>query len=554
VAEVPADRLTLGAVLRDTAGRWPDAEALLFPDAALTYRELGERSARVAKGLIAAGVAPGRHVGVLMNNSPEFLAAFFGAARAGALVVPVNARLKGAELAYVLRQADLEVLLTADDSVQLADHAGLVASVLPSLADAADARRLRLPEAPELRQVVTFGRPGPGRVPFGEFEAGGAGVGDAEVRAREDGARPGEPGVMLYTSGTTAAPKGCVLSHTAFLTPAADMARIRFRMRPGDRMFDPLPLFHLGAMTPMAGCVVGGAAFCGIRQFRADETVEFLIRLRPTLAYPVWETLWLQVVEHPRFREIDFSRLRDIHLVGVPERLRWYQARLPGTPLTSSYGTSEGAPATFTLPEDPEEARVETVGRLAPGVTLRVVDPETGRDLPPGQAGELVYRGPMVFDGYYRDPEGTAAMKDAEGWLHSGDLGTVREDGRLVYQGRIKDMLKVGGENVAAAEVENLLIQHPAVSLAYVVGAPDRYYNEVPAAFIELRPGMSASERELIDFCKGRIATFKIPRYVRFVTEWPMSATKVQKVVLRQRLADELRALGITEAPRISAR
>jgi fatty-acyl-CoA synthase len=260
----------------------------------------------------------------------------------------------------------------------------------------------------------------------------------------------------------------------------------------------------------------------------------------------VWETIWLQVVEHPRFREIDFSRLRDIHLVGVPERLREYQARLPGTPLTSSYGTSEGAPATFSLPGDPEEARVNTVGLPAPGVTLRVVDPETGADLPPGHSGELVYRGPMVFDGYYRDPEGTAAMMDAGGWLRSGDLGMLRDDGRLVYQGRIKDMLKVGGENVAAAEVENLLIQHPAVSLAYVVGAPDRYYNEVPAAFVELRPGMAAGEAELIDFCRGRIATFKVPRYVRFVTEWPMSATKIQKHALRESLLVEL---GLEQPP-----
>jgi fatty-acyl-CoA synthase len=554
LAEVAADRLTLGAVLRDAAERWPDEEALLFPDAGLSYGELGALSLRFARALVAAGVDPGRHVGVLMNNSPEMVAAFFGAARAGAVAVPVNGRLKGAELAYVLRQADLQVLVTADSSFQLVDHAGLVAEVLPSLAGAVDPSRLRLPEAPELRQVVSFGAPRPGLRPAAEFLDEGDAVDLEEVRRREDSALPSEPAVILYTSGTTAAPKGCVLSNTAFLTPCAEMARIRFLMRPGDRMFDPLPLFHLGAITPLGGCVVGGAAFCGVRHFRADETVDFLARIRPTLAYPVWETIWLQVLDHPRFPEVDLSRLRDIHLVGVPERLREYQASLPGTPLTSSYGTSEGAPATFSLPTDPEEVRLSTVGFPAPGVTLRVVDPETGLDLPAGRAGELVYRGPMVFQGYYRDPEGTAAIKDAEGWLHSGDLGMLREDGRVVYQGRIKDMLKVGGENVAAAEVENLLIQHSAVSLAYVVGAPDRYYTEVPAAFVELKPGASATEEELIEFCKGRIATFKIPRYVRFVSEWPMSATKVQKVVLRQRLKDELEAKGITAAPRLSAR
>lgn len=401
---------------------------------------------------------------------------------------------------------------------------------------------------------MTFGQPRPGLLGAGDLLAGADGTLAAEVVRREEGVRPSDVAVILYTSGTTAAPKGCMLSNTAFLVPCADMARIRFGIRPGDRLFDPLPLFHLGAITPLGACVAGGGAFCGMRHFDAALEVDFLLRLRPTLAYPVWETIWVQVMDQPGFAGIDFSCLRDIHLVGVPERLREYQDRLPGTPLTTSYGTSEGAPATFTVPGDSEEVRLNTVGLPAPGVTLRVVDPEVGTDLPPGHSGEIIYRGPMVFDGYYRDPEGSAAMKDAEGWLHSGDLGMLRGDGRLVYQGRIKDMLKVGGENVAAAEVENLLIQHPSVSLAYVVGAPDRHCSEVPAAFVELKAGAQASEAELIDYCRGRIATFKIPRYVRFVTDWPMSATKVQKAVLRQRLREELEAAGISAAPRLSAR
>jgi fatty-acyl-CoA synthase len=544
---------TLGRLVAKISARYPEWDCAVFPEGTMTYAELGDRTLALARALIGAGVAPRDHVGILLNNSTDFVAAFLGPPRAGAVTVPVNARFKELELAHVFKTADLHVLFTSDDSVQATDHAGLVAAVLAELPKQ-DPYSLRLASAPSLRQVVSFGRPRPGMLSAQDFLAQASKIGVETVAQREAAATEEDIAVMLYTSGTTSFPKGCMLSNLAFLTPAVEMAELRFFLKPGERMFGPLPLFHLGAITPMTACVAGGATFCGLARFDPDAAVEFLKRIRPTVAYPVWETLWLQIQRHPQFHDIDLSMLRDIHLVGVPERLREYQAAMPMTRLTSSYGTSEGAPATFTVPSDDEESRINTVGTPAPGVQVRVIDQESGRDTPIGVSGEIVYRGPMVFSGYYNDRDASSSMVDSEGWLHSGDHGRLREDGRLVYLGRLKDMLKVGGENVAAAEVENLLIQHPAVHVAYVVGAPDAFYVEVPAAYVELKQDASVTEAELIEFCKGRISTFKIPRYVRFVTEWPMSATKVQKVVLRQWIKQDLERLGIREAPRVSSR
>jgi fatty-acyl-CoA synthase len=247
------------------------------------------------------------------------------------------------------------------------------------------------------------------------------------------------------------------------------------------------------------------------------------------------------VLDHERFDATAIS-MREIHLVGVPERLREFQRRLESALVTSSYGTSEAAHATWTTVDDPEERRLTTVGRVAPGTELRILDPGSGRELPPGTPGELVYRGFQQFEGYYADPEGTAAAVDPEGWLHSGDGGAIDADGYVTYLGRIKDMLKVGGENVAAAEIESLLLRHPAVSIVQVVAAPDPKYSEVPAAYVELHERAAATAEELIAFCRGQIASFKLPRYVRFVRqgEWPMSATKIQKAVLRERIRAEL--------------
>jgi fatty-acyl-CoA synthase len=238
----------------------------------------------------------------------------------------------------------------------------------------------------------------------------------------------------------------------------------------------------------------------------------------------------------------------------LPEIRVWMQERFPVVPQISAFGgTEHGGFVSLGRVDDPLEARLNTSGRPFARTEVRIVDSETGEVTPTGAAGELLVRGPSRFVGYHNEPELTAAAIDDDGWYHSGDLGRLDEDGRVSFVGRLKDMLKVGGENVAAAEIETFLLTHPAVEIVQVVSAPDARYTEVAAAFVQLRAGQEATEEELIDFCRGRIATFKVPRYVRFVGEWPMSGTKIQKFRLREQIAAELEEAGITEAPRITS-
>jgi acyl-CoA synthetase (AMP-forming)/AMP-acid ligase II len=260
-----------------------------------------------------------------------------------------------------------------------------------------------------------------------------------------------------------------------------------------------------------------------------------------TFAYPCFPTITQAILHHPDF---DASRLANVRAVldtGPPEMLRDVGARWNGVPVLTSYGLTEaGGVIAFSHLHDPEEKRVTTGGRPLRGMEVRIADPETDDELPVGEVGQILVRGPGLFDGYHGDPAKTAETMRG-GWLHTGDLGAVDEDGRVAYRGRSKDMLKVGGENVAALEIEAFLQTHPAVKIAQVVGVPDPKYQEVPAAFVELAPGAAASEADLVAFCRGTIAGFKVPRHVRFVAEWPMSATKIQKHRLREQLLEELR-------------
>jgi fatty-acyl-CoA synthase len=297
-----------------------------------------------------------------------------------------------------------------------------------------------------------------------------------------------------------------------------------------------------------------GAKFCHAGHFEPGVALRMLEEERCTVIYPAFETIWLQVLDHPDFERHDLSSIRIIQSICVPERLMQLEARMPWAAQVSSYGATECASnLTLSLPDDPYEQRMNTLGRPLPGMEVKIVDPETGEERPRGVVGELCFKGYALFEGYYKEPELTAQSFDEDGFFHSQDLAKLTEDGRLIYAGRLKDMLKVGGENVSALEVEGYLVTHPKVNIAQVVAAPDARYGEVPAAFVEVKPGETLTEQELIDYCVGRIATYKVPRYVRTVTEWPMSGTKIQKFVLRERIAKELEEAGITEAPKIVA-
>ena len=444
--------------------------------------------------------------------------------RLGALPVPINVRFKAAELEYVIAKAGMTLVVTEPRWA-----GGLLE---PGVAGTA-------------RVVVGADEPA--------FAAGARVVEPGEVAAAQAALGPDDDALMLFTSGTTANPKGCVHRHLALVAEGERFAE-RLGLGPDDGLWTPLPFFHIGGIDVLAAAASAACTNLQLPHFEPGLALDQLAQ-GVTVAFSAFETIWLAVLNHERLAATDLSALRLVVNVAVPASLRAMQERLPSATQISCFGSTETAGfACLGTAEDTLEQRTTTSGRPLRDVEVRVVDPETGRELPSGEAGELVVRGPTRFRRYHEDPEATAATIDADGWYHSGDLGRKDTDGRVSFIGRLKDMLKVGGENVAAAEVEGFLVQHPAVEIVQVVGAPDARYVEVPAAFVQLRAGATCTEQELIDFCRGRIATFKVPRYVRFVSDWPMSGTKIQKFRLRELLTAELDAAGITEAPRISSR
>ena len=557
---------TVGELLDERGETVPDHEAVVFPGHRATYRDLTERARAVGRLLLRLGVEAGDRVGILLPASADLLAALFGAVTIGAVAVPVNARYRDEELRHVVVDSGMRVLVTTPPEPGEPDLLALVTTALALGPAPAPGDRwssdLDLADAPELRRIVVLtdgpvpsspATVGPGRVVVADLDAAAGEVREQDLEDRRQAVRVRDTATLVYTSGTTAAPKGAMLSHEALVRLAAGIAE-RMRLTPDDRIWTAIPLFHGGGITFALSATTAGAPFVHPGWFDPATTPAYLEAERITVALAAFETIWLPVLDRPDMPGRDLTRLRLVMVVGVPERLRAMAARTPQAVQVSCVAMTESS-AFLTLNhlDDPFEARVTTGGRPMPGMSCRVVDPETGRDLPPGRPGELLFRGPNTFDEYFRDPEGTAAAFDDRGWFHSGDVVVADDEGRLRFEGRLKDMLKVGGENVSAAEVENHLLRHPAVGIVAVVAAPDARYVEVPAAFVQIAPGAQVTERELVEFCLGRIATYRVPRYVRFVEEWPMSGTKIKKVELRRMIAEELAAAGITEAPRVVA-
>jgi fatty-acyl-CoA synthase len=543
---------TLADLLGQRALQHPDRDALVFPAERASYRDLAARAHHFARTLAGLGVRRGDRVGLLLPESVDLVALLFAAAKIGAIPVPVNARFKAHELAHVIGHSGMKILLTAPPESGAPDFLALLADTFGDLPHQ-PAPELTLRDAPELRRIVVLGG-APIAAPFtssADFEAVGDAVSDASIAAAEQSVRVRDTAVIVYTSGTTASPKGAMLSHEA-LVRLADGITGRLLLSPHDRVWTAIPLFHGGGITFALTCITAGCTLVHAGFFNPAATPAYLEDERVTVALAAFETIWMPVLGQPDFARLDLSRIRVVMVVGVPERLREMAARLPQAIHVSCVAMTESSAfLSLSRLDDPFEKRVTTGGHPMPGMECRVVDPETGLDIPAGRRGELLFRGPSTFDGYFRDPGLTGRVFDAEGWFHSGDLVTMDVGGRLTFISRLKDMLKVGGENVAAAEVEGFLLTHPAVAIVAVVAAPDDYYVEVPAAFVQLEPGASVTERELIEYCLGRIATYRVPRYVRFVAEWPMSGTKIKKHVLRDMIREELRRKGITEAPRL---
>lgn len=534
-----AEAITMGDLLRRTAERFPDNELLVFPERRVTYREFTDRVDTLARALRSTGIEPGDHVGIVGPNSIEYMVIVFAATSLGAVAVPVNARFKSEELGYVIGHADLKLLFTSDEIADFVDYPAILEETFGGLADR-DPDDLGLAAAPELRSIVLRGASRPGFLSLDDMLARAERTDLAEVDVLRSRVRLRDAAVLMYTSGTTAKPKGCVLSHESLVRNGLGFAKAKFLMTEADRLWDPLPFFHMSVILPLTACISVGAAMIATRRFDPAEAIDALEQERATIAYPAFETIWQAVLTQPDFDRRDLGRLRIVMNVGTPQRLRQMQERVPWASQIAAFGCTEGSgTACYNHPDDPLEDRLNTAGTPFPGVQVKVVGPE-GETLAPNERGELCFKGYSVFEGYYKEPEKTAEVLTADGWFHTGDLGSVDEKNQVSYHGRIKDMLKIGGENVAAVEIEDYLATHPAVKIVAVVSAPDETYVEVAAAYIQLVPGTSVTPDEIVDFCRGKIASYKVPRYVRFVEDWPMSGTKIKKYELRQQITEEL--------------
>ena len=534
---------TFARLLRTAAASFGQRDAIIFPASRTTYNQLEARARRWAKAIIAMGVEPGQNVGILLTTRIEFIELLFGITMTGAVAVPINARYQAHELAFLIKDADLVALFTTGKVADSLDFGERLRAALPSLDHAPDKHNLALDEAPLLRRIVCLDPPcALHLVGAADALAGGDSVTDAELEARIDTVEPSDIAFILYTSGTTANPKGALISHGAQIGNSRSLG-VRYEATGDDKVWSPLPIFHIAGILPMTMILDLGGAYMTVPHFDAGIALEMLGREGATIAYPSFVTIMQDLISHSRFASVDLSKLRvmNSNFAVQPDWIRdAVCAAVPHTIQVSTYGLTEAAgTVTTSRLQDPWSLRTGRCGAPLDDWSVRIVDLETGKECALGQRGEIVIQGPGMLSGYYNAPEKTAEVL-RDGWFHTGDIGSFDETGHIMFHGRTKDMLKVGGENVAAAEIESMLQSHPAVKLAQVVGVPDDRYAEVPAAFVELVEGVTATEAELIDHCRGKLASFKLPRHVRMIDSWPMSTSKIQKFKLRSELIDEL--------------
>lgn len=530
----------LADLLVRSAANYPDRNALVMPGLSLTYAELRDASVEIARGIIGMGVAPRAHVGILANNSRELVTALFGAALANCVAVPLNARHKSRELGYIIENADLALILTTAADTKFVDFREVLSTALPSLGASSSGEALSLAEAPLLRGIVLLEGDAPaGFLSRMAFAQAAQSVSAKMVDQARRSTRLRDTALIIYTSGTTANPKGCLLSHESVTRGPVERASSRFRASDHDVTWGGGPLFHIGSFAPFIGAIGTGGTYVTDVFFDAGRALDLMEHERVTVAWPWFPAILQPLLDHPDFDPQRLAALRKVLLIAPPALVDRAQRTFPEAEFMQACGMTETA-GIFALcaPDETPEQRTISQGKPVPGIEVKIIELDSGAEAAPDIIGEILVRGYCVMDGYHRSPEKTAEALDNDGWLHTGDLYARGTDGQLTFHGRAKDMLKVGGENVAAIEVEAYICSHPAVKLAEVVGRPDPRLDEVPVAFVELRPGHSATAQELIDFCQGRIASYKVPRAVFFMNdgEWPMSATKVDKRALRARL------------------
>jgi fatty-acyl-CoA synthase len=549
VSSAPLSYRTVGTAFDESADRWGEREALVVRHQGLryTYSELRRSVDRTAAGLLALGIEPGDRLGIWSPNCAEWAIVQLATAKAGIILVNINPAYRLSELEYALNKSGCKALVTAD-RFKSSDYIGMLNTLAPELARA-EPDNLNAAKLPALRAAIRLGSERtPGMLNFDDIAERALPQHSARLRDIARHLQPDDPINIQFTSGTTGRPKGATLTHFNILNNGFFIGEaMRFTER--DRLCIPVPLYHcFGMVLGNLACIIHGAAMIYPSDAFEPRAVLETVQAEKCTALHGVPTMFIAELDHPEFARFDLSTLRTGIMAGSPcpiEVMKRVVSEMHMSEVTIAYGMTETSPVSFQSGvDDPLEKRVATVGRIHPHVEVKIVDLD-GIVVPRRVTGELLTRGYSVMRGYWDDEERTREAIDAAGWMHTGDLATIDEDGYCNIVGRLKDMVIRGGENVYPREIEEFLYRHPKIQDVQVFGVPDAKYGEQLCAWIKLRPGEQTSADEIRAFCKDQIAHYKVPHYIAFVNEFPMTVTgKVQKFVMRERMIEEL---GIRE-------
>ena len=529
---------TLGDQLDRTAARYPDHEAIIYNEQRISYKELQQRVNKLAKGLLALGVQKGDKIALWLSNRPEFIYAKFAIAKIGAVMVPLNTRYKRHEIEYILGHSDSTALITMANFLGI-NFLELIKEFLTDTLDRG-AGRLHSHKLPLLRNVICIADERyNGMLRLADImESKSSEIEDEALKKRQSSVAADNIVNLPYTAGTTGFPKGVMLTHYSILRHMhnnADLLGINDR----DRFIVYLPLFHVfGCIVNVVMAILRGSCLILQEHFDAGESLRLIEKERATVIMGV-PTMYTMQLGHKDFNKFDLSSLRtgEIGASTIPvDLVKEIITKMGVKGLMSGYGMTEASSTiSGTAKGDPIEIIATTVGQPFPDTEMKIVNPKTGKTVPSGMEGEILVRGFHVMKGYYKEPEATRKAIDEAGWLHTGDLGVMLENGYFKFVGRLKEIYIAGGFNVYPSEVENFLYSYPKIRQAYVIGIPDRIMGEVGMAFVQLKEGVSCTQEDIIDYCRGKIANFKIPKFIEFVSEFPMTSSgKIQKFKLRE--------------------
>ncbi|MBA4535978.1 AMP-binding protein [Bacillus aquiflavi] len=531
--------VTVGKLLEEKAQLHPEHEAVVYSELALrmNYKQFDDHCRLVAKGLMKLGLEKGEHLAVWSSNTPEWLTLQFATGKMGAVLVTVNTNYQTAELEYLLKQSDSTTLILMEQ-YRNSSYIDMLYEIAPELNNC-EPGQLCSERLPYLKNVIVLSeKKYPGAYNWSDILKMGADVSDDNLHERMDSLHPDDVINMQYTSGTTGFPKGVMLTHSNIVNNGYNIAN-SMKLTKEDRLCIPVPFFHcFGCVLGTLACVSVGATILPVQEFSPEKVLQTVQDEKCTALHGV-PTMFISELNHPNFEKYDLSSLRTGIMAGSNcpiEVMKGVIEKMGAKEITIAYGQTEASPViTQTRTDDPIELRVETVGRALPNVEVKVVEPGTNNIVPPGVQGELCTRGYHVMKGYYKNPESTKEAIDDDGWLHTGDLAVMDENGYFRITGRLKDMIIRGGENIYPREIEEFLYTHPKVLDVQVVGIPDAVYGEEVMAWIILKDGQTATQEEIHEYCKGKISRHKIPRYIEFTHSYPMTASgKIQKYRLRE--------------------